>query len=313
MKILLTTTSFVDTPGSHQDLLNKSKFEVDVFRGPLKEEVLIPIISKYDGVICGDDEFTKKVLFNGKKGKLKVVSKYGIGLDKIDLIAAKEYKIPVFNTPGVNHVAVSEHIIALIFAYYKNIHLEHQITQDGNWDRLIGNEVYGKKIGILGLGRIGKELLKRAEAMGMKTLVYDPYLDIDYINNNNIKSVNSVEKLIKDDIDVLVLTLPLTDSTRGIINTDLINKAKKNMVIVNTSRALIVDQESLIYLLEQKKIKAYLTDVLEEEPMIKDHPLLNFNNVIITPHIGSRTYESVQRQGTMAVNNLLKFLNKWEK
>ena len=149
--------------------------------------------------------------------------------------------------------------------------------------------------------------------MGMKTLVYDPYLDIDYINNNNIKSVNSVEKLIKDDIDILVLTLPLTDSTRGIINTDLINKAKKNMVIVNTSRALIVDQESLIYLLEQKKIKAYLTDVLEEEPMIKDHPLLNFNNVIITPHIGSRTYESVQRQGTMAVNNLLKFLNKWEK
>mgnify|MGYP006141004449 CR=1 FL=1 len=149
--------------------------------------------------------------------------------------------------------------------------------------------------------------------MGMKTLVYDPYLDIDYINNNNIKSVNSVEKLIKDDIDILVLTLPLTDSTRGIINTDLINKAKKNMVIVNTSRALIVDQESLIYLLQQKKIKAYLTDVLEEEPMIKDHPLLNFNNVIITPHIGSRTYESVQRQGTMAVNNLLKFLNKWEK
>jgi len=313
MRILLTTSSFVDTPGSHQDLLNKSKFEVDVFRGPLKEEVLLPIISKYDGVICGDDEFTKKVLCSGKKGKLKVISKYGIGLDKIDLIAAKEYKIPVFNTPGVNHVAVSEHIIALIFSYYKNIHLEHQITQEGNWDRLIGNEIYGKKIGILGLGRIGKELLKRAEALGMKTLVYDPYLDIDYINNNNIKSVNSVEKLIKDDIDILVLTLPLTDSTRGIINTDLISKAKKNMVIVNTSRALIVDQESLIYLLEQKKIKAYLTDVLEEEPMIKDHPLLNFNNVIITPHIGSRTYESVQRQGTMAVNNLLKFLNKWEK
>ena len=149
-------------------------------------------------------------------------------------------------------------------------------------------------------------LSEAAEAMGMKTLVYDPYLDIDYINNNNIKSVNSVEKLIKDDIDILVLTLPLTDSTRGIINTDLINKTKKNMVIVNTSRALIVDQESLIYLLEQKKIKAYLTDVLEEEPMIKDHPLLNFNNVIIAPHIGSRTYESVQRQGTMAVNNLLK-------
>jgi len=313
MRILLTTSSFVDTPGSHQDLLNKSKFEVDVFRGPLKEEVLLPIISKYDGVICGDDEFTKKVLCSGKKGKLKVISKYGIGLDKIDLIAAKEYKIPVFNTPGVNHVAVSEHIIALIFSYYKNIHLEHQITQEGNWDRLIGNEIYGKKIGILGLGRIGKELLKRAEALGMKTLVYDPYLDIDYINNNNIKSVNSVEKLIKDDIDILVLTLPLTDSTRGIINTNLISKAKKNMVIVNTSRALIVDQESLIYLLEQKKIKAYLTDVLEEEPMIKDHPLLNFNNVIITPHIGSRTYESVQRQGTMAVNNLLKFLNKWEK
>jgi D-3-phosphoglycerate dehydrogenase / 2-oxoglutarate reductase len=313
MKILLTTTSFVDTPGSHQELLKKSKYELDILRGPLKEEVLLPIISKYDGVICGDDEFTKKVLFNGKNGSLKVISKYGIGLDKIDLKAANEYKIPVFNTPGVNHIAVSEHIIALIFAYYKNIHLEHQITQHGKWDRLIGNEIYGKKIGILGFGRIGKELLKRTEAMGMNTIVYDPYVDKKHLNNNNISFARTLEDLIQNDLDILALTLPLTDSTNGIINVDLINKAKKNMVIVNTSRAFIVDQESLIYLLQQKKIKAYLTDVLEEEPMIKDHPLLKFNNVIITPHIGSRTYESVQRQGTMAVNNLLKFLNKWEK
>ena len=307
MKILLTSTSFQDTPGIHQEKLYSKDLEIDTLRGPVKEADLLPIIDKYDGIICGDDEITRNVIKKGKEAKLKVISKYGIGLDKIDLEAAKDFKIPVTNCPGVNHIAVAEHIIAMLFSYYKNIHLEYNITQKGAWKRLIGHEVYGKKMGIVGLGRIGKELALRMKALGLDLLVYDPYLDKDFVSQNNIKFVENPEDLILD-LDILALTLPLTENSRGMINNTLLSKAHKNIILVNTSRALIVDQESLIASLKNGKIKAFLTDVLEAEPMIANHPLLQFDNVMITPHIGSRTYESVQRQGTMAVDNLFREL-----
>mgnify|MGYP003996524001 FL=1 len=186
MKILLTSTSFTDTPGIHQEKLYKAGLEIDTLKGPLKEEVLLSIISKYDGIICGDDAITKKVIKNGAEGNLKVISKYGIGLDKIDIEAAKKFKIPVTNCPGVNQVAVAEHIIAMLFSYYKNIHLEYNITKQGAWQRLIGHEVSGKRIGIVGLGRIGKVLAIRMQALGLKVFVYDPYLDNDFVKINKI-------------------------------------------------------------------------------------------------------------------------------
>ena len=256
MKILLTSTSFIDTPGLHQEKLYNAGFEIDFLRGPIEQSMLLPIISKYDGIICGDDEITREVILKGKEGNLKVISKYGIGLDKIDLNAAKELNIPVTNCPGVNHVAVAEHIIALLFSYYKNIHLEHVITKKGSWQRLIGHEVYGKKMGILGLGRIGKELAIRMLALGLDVLVYDPYLDKEYAKKNKIKTVEKIEDLIRD-IDILSLTLPLTGDSQGIINSQLLSKAKKNIVLINTSRALIIDQDSLIVTLEAGSIKSW--------------------------------------------------------
>ena len=309
MKILITTTSFIDTPGKHQEKLYSLGYEIDTLRGPLKDNVLIPIIGNYDGLICGDDEINEDVIKRGREGKLKVISKYGIGLDKIDLEAAKNYGLTVSNTPGVNHIAVSEHILALILAYYKNIHLEYLITKESGWERMIGNEIYGKKIGILGLGRIGKELAMRSIALGLEVSTYDPIIDNSFTKTNKIKVAENLEGLVKD-IDILALTLPLTNQTKGIINSELISKSKKQLVIVNTSRALIVNQKCLIDMLEKKKIRAYLTDVLEEEPIIKNNPLNKFENVIITPHIGSRTYESVERQGLMAVENLINSFRK---
>jgi D-3-phosphoglycerate dehydrogenase / 2-oxoglutarate reductase len=308
MKILLTSTSFQDTPGIHQEKLYNAGIEIDTLRGPVKESVLLPIIGNYDGIICGDDEVTKKVIKTGLEGNLKIISKYGVGLDKIDIVAAEEMRMPVTNCLGVNHITVAEHVIALLFSYYKNIHLEHNITKAGRWKRLVGHEVFGKRIGILGLGKIGKELAKMAKVLGLQVFVFDPVIDIEFVKREKLNIVKSLEELI-EDIDILSLNLPLSDKTRGIIHSKLLSKAKRNLVIINTSRALIIDQDSLIYSLKNNKIKAYLTDVLEEEPMINNHPLLQFDNVIITPHIGSRTYESVQRQGMMAVENLFNALN----
>lgn len=303
MNVLLTSTSFFDTPGAHMDKLNSLGFNIDYIPGPVKEKVLIPIISKYDGIICGDDEITKNVISNGVKGKLKVISKYGIGLDKIDIEFAKEINLKICNTPGVNHITVSEHILALLLTYYKNIHKEYNFTRSGVWKRLIGHEIYGKKVGIIGFGRIGKETAKRTKALGMKTYVYDPFAKI----SKKYFYCKSLTDLVKE-IDVMVLTLPLNKKTRGLIDKKLILKASKKLVIINTSRANIIDQNSLIQLLKEDKIEAYLTDVMDEEPMPKKHILTKFDNVLITPHIGSRTYQSVERQGIKAVNNLLKHI-----
>jgi D-3-phosphoglycerate dehydrogenase / 2-oxoglutarate reductase len=308
MKILLTSTSFQDTPGIHQEKLASANLEIDILRGPVNEDVLLPIIGKYDAVICGDDEYTRNVIKIGSEGNLKAISKYGVGLDKIDLEAAEEFSIPVTNCPGVNHVTVAEHVLALILTYYKNIHLEYNITKAGGWFRHIGRELNGKKLGILGLGKIGKQLAIVGSGIGMKVMAYDLFLDHDYCESNGIAVAESVEELV-NDIDILSLHLPLTNESVGMINSRVLNNAQKKITIVNTSRALIVDQPSLFKALEDQSIEAYLVDVLEEEPMKENHPLLKYPNVLITPHIGSRTHESVQRQGMMAVENLFTTLN----
>ena len=308
MKILLTSTSFQDTPGKHQELLNQQGFEIDTMRGPLKKEALLPVIGNYDGIICGDDEITEEVIKNGVNGKLKVISKYGIGLDKIDLSAAEKYKIPVTNCPGVNHVTVAEHVFALILAFYKNIHLEYNITKQGKWQRLIGHELYGKILGIIGLGRIGKELAKRAIAFGVSVHAFDKNSDKKFVSENNIIVADSIQELVSR-VDILSLNTNLNPETKGVISLDLMKKhIKKGMLLVNTARGELVDINAVLYALDNKILSGYVTDVLDEEPMPSDHPLSKRENVIITPHIGSRTYESVERQGTMAVENLLKHL-----
>jgi D-3-phosphoglycerate dehydrogenase len=175
LKILLTSTSFQDTPGTHQQLLNEQGFELVKMRGPLKESVMIDVIKEFDGIICGDDEITRNVIESGVKSKLRIISKYGIGLDKIDLDAAKEFNIPVTNCTGVNQVTVAEHVFALLLSFAKNIVPESNFIKNQKWVRLIGTELFGKTIGVLGTGNVGKEVIKRAIAFGMKVVAFDKF------------------------------------------------------------------------------------------------------------------------------------------
>ena len=306
-KILLTSTSFQDTPGQHHTLLDNYNFNIDRLRGPIKEEALLEVIQNYDGVICGDDDYTEKVILKGAEGKLKVISKYGIGLDRINLEAAKKYHIPVTNCPGVNQVTVAEHVFALLLSSIKNIIPEYLYMKDQKWVRLIGTELFGKTIGILGLGNVGKEVAIRANAFGLKVLAFDKYIDIQFSEKYNVTYINNIEEIIAN-CDIISLNMSLDERTRNTISLSNINQLKSGVIIVNTARAGLVDQNAILQGLQTKKIGAYLTDVLDEEPIVKDHPLLNFNNVIITPHIGSRTYENVEKQGIMAVENLIKIL-----
>ncbi len=310
MKVLLTTTSFQDTPGVHQDLLYNQGFEIDTLRGPILEMELFSIIQNYDAVICGDDEYTEKVIKKGAEGNLKYICKYGVGLDRIDLDAAKKYNVPVTNCPAVNQVSVSEHVLALLLAFERNIHLQYNSVQQGSWKRWVGNEIEGKTIGIVGLGAVGKELAKKSSALGMKVLGFDLNRDEAFLDKHKeVVFVNSIET-IYSQADVISLHLPHTPKTERLINREVIfKKLKQQPILINTARGKLVDSKALIEGLKEQKLRAYLTDVLEHEPMLSDEVLRGVDNIIITPHVGSRTFQSVQRQGLMAVNNLIKLIN----
>jgi len=309
MKVLLTSTSFQDTPGKHQELLEQQGFEIDRLRGPLSEHEMLDVVANYDALICGDDELTDKVLESGKKGKLKYISKYGVGLDKIDLKKAKELNIPVTNCPGVNQVSVAEHVFALLLSFAKNIHHEYNVIKSGGWKRYVNREIFGKTIGIAGLGAIGKEVAKRAGAFGLTVIGYDPFADMKFAADNNVKLFSSFNEMAAE-CDIITLHTPHTPETENIINLQLVQQTLKyGVIIINTARGKLVDMDAIKFGLDNKIISGYLADVLEIEPMPTDYPAKDWNNVLITPHIGSRTYESVERQGLFAVQNLLNLIS----
>jgi D-3-phosphoglycerate dehydrogenase len=303
-RILLTTTSFQDTPGTHHALLADTGWEIVTTRGPLTEEQLLPLVGDVDGVICGDDAWTETVI-TAALPRLRVISKYGIGVDKIDTVAATRLGIPVCYTPGVNHVTVAEHTFALLLGLMKNLVPEVDHTRGGRWTRITGREIHGKTLGIVGLGRIGREVALRARAFGLSVGAYDPFWPTEFAEEHGVLRYPSPAELFRS-ADIVSLHTNLTDETRHIVDARAIRSMRDGCVIVNCARGELVDTDAMVAALESGRIGGYATDVLDEEPPRRDHPLLTARNCIVTPHIASRTHESVVRQATMAVENLVR-------
>jgi D-3-phosphoglycerate dehydrogenase / 2-oxoglutarate reductase len=307
VKILLTTTSFQDTPGAHHDLLARTGWEVIRARGPLNEADTLTLVGDVDGYICGDDAITRKVLEKARP-KLKVLSKYGIGVDKIDVKSCTEFGIPLLFTPGVNHTTVAEHNFLLLLALEKNFLFHTDSTRAGGWKRKTGHELFEKTIGIIGLGRIGKEVAIRARAFGMNVIAYDHHFEEAFGKEHGVKKANSLDEIFAAS-DYVSLHTNLTAETRDMINAKSIAKMKKGVLILNCARGEIVHTADIVAALKSGQVGGYGTDVLDQEPPSADHPLLRLPNVVITPHVASRTYESVVRQATTAVKNLILAMN----
>ena len=238
--------------------------------------------------------------------EIKVLSKYGVGLDRIDLEAAKEFGVAVTNVPGINQVSVSEHVLALLFTFSKNIHLQYNSVQTGSWKRGIGSEIQGKTLGIIGLGAVGRELGKKAGALGMKVMAYDIFKDQEFLDKYSEINFTSDIYDIYSKCYVISLHLPHTKQTDKLINDIVITtKLKKQPIIINTARGKLIDPVAVIYGIKNKLIKGYLCDVLETEPILENEILLGIENIIITPHVGSRTFENVQNQGLCSIQNLI--------
>jgi D-3-phosphoglycerate dehydrogenase / 2-oxoglutarate reductase len=304
---LLTTTSFQDTPGAHHDLLAATGWEIIRARGPLNEADTLGLVGDVDGYICGDDAITRKVLEKARP-KLKVLSKYGIGVDKIDIKSCTEFGIPVLFTPGVNHTTVAEHAFLLLLSLEKNLLFHTDSTRAGGWKRKTGRELFEKTLGIIGLGRVGKEVAIRAHAFGMNVISMSRSWDENFAAQYGIKKAASLEEIFAAS-DYLSLHTNLTWETRDLICTVNIAKMKPGVVIVNCARGEVVNTADLVVALKSGRVAGYGADVLDQEPPPADHPLLKLPNVVITPHVASRTYESVVRQATCAVKNLILAMN----
>jgi L-2-hydroxycarboxylate dehydrogenase (NAD+) len=312
IKILLTTTSYQDTPGEHHTMLENSGFEVVRARGPLPAADMLKLVQEhggFDGFLNGDDEIDATVLDAALSAKrqLKVVAKYGIGLDSIDVAHCTSKKLPVCFTPGVNHTTVAEHAMGLIIGCAKHFWLHTSSVKSGQWKRKTGIELAGKTLGIVGMGRIGKELIKRCAACDMKAIAFDVYWDEKFAKEHGVQRATTKEEVLKS-ADVISLHTNLDDSTREMINAASIATMKPTAILINTARGGLVNEADVADACKNGKLYAYGADVLCHEPMKAPHPFQEVDNVFLTPHVASRTGESVQRQACRATLNLVQFL-----
>jgi len=258
-----------------------------------------------DGVIAGLDEYSRKAIFSSKK--LKVISRYGVGLDNIDLEAARERGVCVVNTPEVNTQAVADLTFGLMLAVCRKIPQAHISTQKGGWGRLIGGGVYKKSIGIIGLGRIGKAVAERAKGFSMEILAHDLKKDEVFSQSLGIHFLSLVELLPKADF--ITLHCDLNPGSKGIIGARELSLMRKTAYLVNTARGGLIDENALFEALREKKIAGAALDAFQNEPPLGS-PLLTLDNILTTPHIGSYTHEALLEMGLIAVDNLIRNLEK---
>jgi D-3-phosphoglycerate dehydrogenase len=307
MKILVTPTSLkpdADTPAMNKLRSFASSLVFNPTGKPLSEDGLIPLLDGCEGCIAGLDNFSAKVMDSA--GSLKVISRYGIGVDQVDLATAKAKNIVVCNTPGANANAVADLAFALLLNIARKVTILDRKTREGQWPRSNGIEIYGKTIGILGLGATGKAVARRATGFSMKIIAYDPFIDMEFARSYGVISTDFDTVIRKADF--LSLHLPLTDLTRHEISVDVMKSMKKGAIIINTARGGLIDESAAYELLVSGHLGGLGLDVYEEEPP-KKMPLFDLENVVLTPHTAAHTAEAIAAMADMAVQNLINVLS----
>ena len=290
-----------------QSILKKKNIKIDkIIRNPsVKESELLKVIHKYDGVICSDDEFTKKVL--AKANKLKVISKWGTGIDSIDSSYAKKKGIKIFNTPGAFTSGVAQYAIGMILNLSRKISKIDQSVKMGNWEKFQGANIEGKKIGIIGLGKIGSQIIKYIKGFNLIVCGNDKKEIINTSFSKKGVKILTLNKIFSY-CDIIVVSVDLNKSSHHLIGTKQLMKLNENKILINISRGPVVDNKSLIKAINKKKFQVGF-DVFEEEPISKKVlKKLKDNNSILSSHNAFNTQEEVDFVHANTINNLLKGL-----
>ncbi|WP_297503952.1 hydroxyacid dehydrogenase [Thermococcus sp.] len=287
-------------------VLKEAGFEV-VYEEYPDEERLIELVKDVEAIIVRSKPKVSRRVIEAAP-KLRVIGRAGVGLDTIDLDAARERGIKVVNSPAASSRSVAELAIALIFNVARKMAFADRKMREGVWAKkqCEGTELEGKTLGVVGFGRIGYQIAKIAKAIGMNVLLYDPYP-----NEERAKEVGgtfvSLEDLLKES-DVVTLHVPLVDATYHLINEERLKLMKPTAILINAARGAVVDNAALVKALQEGWIAGAGLDVYEEEPLPKDHPLTKLDNVVLTPHIGASTVEAQMRAGVQVAEQIVEIL-----
>lgn len=304
-KVLVATRSFGSTSDAPWDVLHNSGCELvkaDMSQ-EMSEDRLIRLLEGVEGAVIGVFPMTSYVMENAPA--LKVISMHGVGTDHIDLEAASRLGIVIANCPGTNDQAVADLTIGLIIAVARNIPSVDNELRAGTWGRQKGSELWKKTLGMIGFGRIGSAVAKRAIGFDMRVLVYDPYVEPEYVIEIGA-SVAPLEDILAES-DYLSLHAALTAETKNMIGSIQFERMKPSAFLINTARGGLVDEDALHDALINGKIAGAAMDVFVEEPL-RSGPLLELKNVVLTPHIGAHTVEAIDRMGVMAARNVVRTL-----
>jgi D-3-phosphoglycerate dehydrogenase len=289
-KILVTATNYSAYCAEAKKMLESHGFQViENQQGrPLQFTELAKIIPDVDGVIAGVDDWNEAVFKIAPK--LKVIARFGVGVDNIDLDKAKKYGIKVTNAKGRNSISVAELTVGLMLGILKNILYLDKSLRNGNWDRLMGRDLAGKSIGLLGFGAIAQQVAARLQNFEVNLSAFDKYPNVTRARELGVRLVE-MEEILKSS-DIVSLHLPNLKETYHIMDKEQFSMMKQGAYFINTARGALVEEGALYEALKMHKLTAAALDVYEEEPAQATNPLFRLNNVICTPHTATETYET---------------------
>jgi D-3-phosphoglycerate dehydrogenase len=271
---------------------------------PLSSAEVAALLPHIDGYIAGLDAIDADALRGADR--LKVIARYGVGVDSVDLNAARERGIVVTNTPGANSVSVAELALGLMLALARQIPEAVDAVHQGKWPRYAGLSLEGKTVGILGLGAIGKQLARRLGGFDCKLVAYDPFGDPGAASNLGVE-LTTLDAVL-EQADFVSLHMPLLPETRCMVNDSFLGKMKKGSFLINTSRGEVVDEDALLRALQSKQLKGAGLDAFSVEPPDPKNPLLVLPQVIATPHLGAQTDGATSNMGWIAMKDCLAVL-----
>ena len=306
MKVFIATSTFGDFSNESIDHLRQNELDVCLNKlgRKLTDNELIKFAEKCDSIIAGTENYSRRVL--ERLPHLKVISRLGIGMDNIDIEATKNKGIKIYKTKTTPAPAVAELVLALMIDVSRHISHSNQLVKNGNWNKKMGFLLFGKTLGIIGLGTIGKELVKVSKGFGFHILAFDKQEDVNFADEHDVTYCDLYTLLSKSHF--ISIHLNLSDETKYFIDEEKIKLMNPESILINTSRGEVLDEKALYGALKTEKLGGAGLDVFHQEPY--SGPLTGLDNVVLTPHIGAYAKELRIQMEIEAVENLIRGLNE---
>ncbi len=313
--VLISPEAFLQQPdASYARLLRDAGFEIRYPKNPTftrglgPEEETIEALQGAVAVIAGGEHLTRRVIESSPT--LRVIARSGVGFDRVDIAAATERNVAVTITPTANHEAVAEQALALLLGVAKNVALNDRNLRAGRWSQILTAPVRGRTAGVIGLGRIGRSTAIRFAAVGLKVIAYETFPNREFVDQHGIELVELDELLQRSDF--VSVHCPLNEETRGLCNAGFFARMKPGSVLINTSRGGLVVETDLLAALQSGHLAGAGLDVFQQEPLSKTSPLLQVENVVLSPHLAGTDTRSMEDMGIESAHNILKLSrNEW--